>query len=219
MARGSNKHRSRLQRNVGNRESVSWWSSSDLVLLAAQDRLMHPPLPTKIGSTTHEEYTVQSLGDGPEMARELVVRELFALEEYLGHSHARTKCDLRSGEVACAKRQAHRALQIDVQVLPALSYIQRKEGTVTADVGNAPGIAFASARRGWRWWGLRVRFFANYSTRLSPECVCRRVVRALARRSHSHVSRMAKMVQTWEVNGTVHSCLFQCRSSFPYRAQ
>lgn len=153
------------------------------------------------------------------MARELIVRELFALEEYLGHSRARTKCDLRSGEVARAKRQAHRALQIDVQVLPALSYIQRKEGTVTADVGNAPGIAFVSARRGWRWWGLRVRYSQGTALMVSPECECRRVVRALARHSRSHVSRAAKMVRTCEVNDTIHSCLFQCRGSLPYRAQ
>lgn len=112
------------------------------------------------------------------MTRKLEVRELLALEEYLRDSRARTKCDLRSGEIARAKRQAHRALEVDVQVLPALSYIQRKQGTVTADIGNAPGIAFASARRGWRGWGLQVGYMQGAALVVSPECECRHVMRA-----------------------------------------
>lgn len=125
----------------------------------ARDNRIHDVLRNIVCTTV---TVVPSLGDDPEMARELEIRELFALEEHLGDSRARTKCDLRSGEVARAERQAHRALQIDVQVLPALSYVERKEGMVAADVGNAPSIANARARRGWRWWGFTWVRLARY---------------------------------------------------------
>ena len=75
------------------------------------------------------------------MARKLVVRKWFALEENFGDPRARPEGDLRGREVGGAEGDASNALEVDVDALPALSELERKKSTIPSHICDAPVVA------------------------------------------------------------------------------